>query len=330
VTTDFGARDEARGVAIQADGGIVVAGTRVVFGNDDFIMARYTPDGELDSSFDGDGKQQTDFAGESDDARALAVRELGGGEVRIVVAGSARTAGELDGALAAYTTDGSPDATFGGGDGMATFELSGAPFDRLYDVAFQADGKILASGIVEAPGFGLIRTTSAGSLDPSFGGDGRVSTAFGPGQIGAQGVAVQPNSRIVAAGGELIDQSGSDFFLARYLASAPAPPGPTPPGGGAAAPSNAFTLGKLKGKTLKLNLPSAGVIGVANAGSKKLLKRSSAAGGPGTIAVKLRLTKAGNRTLREKGKLRVRARITFTPNGGTAATQTTKLKIKTK
>ena len=104
-------------------------------------------------------------------------------------------------------------------------------------------------------------------------------------------------------------------------------------------PSNAFTIGELDGTTLKLDVPSAGVVGVSDAGAqaagsrataaaKKLLKTSSATGGPGTIEVTLKLTKLAKQKLREKGNVKVNARITFTPNGGTASSQTQRLKIK--
>jgi hypothetical protein len=115
-----------------------------------------------------------------------------------------------------------------------------------------------------------------------------------------------------------------------------------PPGGGSgtpAVPSGAFTLGGVKGKTLTLNVTSAGTAQVidaaasaggagATAAATRLLKASTASGGPGTITVPLKLNKKGKAKLNLKGKVTVNARITFTPNGGTATTQTQKLKIK--
>ena len=71
----------------------------------------------------------------------------------------------------------------------------------------------------------------------------------------------------------------------------------------------------------------------ASAGKKKkklLLNPSSGSGGPPTISVKLRLTKLAKQKLREKGKVTVNARITFTPNRGIPKTVTQKLKIKSK
>src|SRR2546426_376342 len=61
-TTDFGGYDQAEGVAIQSDGKIVAVGLAGggATGND-FALARYNPNGTLDPSFSGDGRQRTDF-----------------------------------------------------------------------------------------------------------------------------------------------------------------------------------------------------------------------------------------------------------------------------
>src|SRR5687768_13956282 len=59
LTTDFGDQERAHAVAVQADGKIVAAGD----GAGGFALARYNPDGSLDTSFDGDGKRSTTFGG---------------------------------------------------------------------------------------------------------------------------------------------------------------------------------------------------------------------------------------------------------------------------
>ena len=106
-------------------------------------------------------------------------------------------------------------------------------------------------------------------------------------------------------------------------------------------PSNAFTIGKVKGKKLTLGLASAGAVQLTDAAArtsvgataakvKRSLKPSSASGGPGKITVLLRLTKAAAKKLRLVGKLKVRPAITFTPNGGVPNTQTAKLRLTSK
>src|SRR5205814_1522769 len=108
----------AYSVVVQADGKIVVAGYSVSSGNrQDFALARYNPDGSLDSNF-GDnhgGKATTDFAGFADAAASVAVQADG----KIVAAGSGSRmlpSGTVDFfALARYDCAGALDATFGAG-----------------------------------------------------------------------------------------------------------------------------------------------------------------------------------------------------------------------
>jgi uncharacterized delta-60 repeat protein len=58
VFTDFGAPARADALAVQANGKVVVAGSR---GFDDFAVARYTSSGRLDGSFGRGGRVTTDF-----------------------------------------------------------------------------------------------------------------------------------------------------------------------------------------------------------------------------------------------------------------------------
>ncbi len=101
-------------------------------------------------------------------------------------------------------------------------------------------------------------------------------------------------------------------------------------GGGTTPPSNSFTTGKVKGTTLSVTVESNGRLDVsdANASKKALLKPSTTTGGPGTLKIKLKLTKPAKQKLKAKGKLKVSAKLTFTPTGGTAASQTKTLKLK--
>jgi uncharacterized delta-60 repeat protein len=94
VTTDFGGSEGAQAVALQADGKIVAVGS----GAGDFALARYNPDGSLDSGFGSGGRVTTDFGG-FDAASAVVIEAAG----KIVAAGRG---GSGDLALARYNPDG--------------------------------------------------------------------------------------------------------------------------------------------------------------------------------------------------------------------------------
>ncbi|WP_329385251.1 calcium-binding protein [Streptomyces sp. NBC_01351] len=191
---DVDAIETAMAVVVQPNGALVLGGSS--FGR--WTVARLTPTGNPDPSFDGDGIVITDFGGSACcGVSDLALQPDG----RIVAAGGA-SAGFT---LTRYNTDGSLDATFDG-DGRVSPGFG----SYVRGVALQPDGKIVAAG---AAGnlFALARFTANGAPDTTFDGDGRVTTNFGPENGGAADVALQSDGRIVAAG-----FYASDFALARY------------------------------------------------------------------------------------------------------------------
>ncbi len=246
VVTDFGGRDSASAVGVQADGKIVVAGSasgrtetftggiRVLGSSLNFAVARYNPDGTLDTAFDVDGRAMIDFAGGSDDARALLIRPDG----KLILVGVAERplAGQrfgngytTDFGIARLNTDGTLDTSFGSA-GKTSLDV----FDKAEQVnaaALQADGRILIAGSFGFTGsffeplggdFILVRLNSDGTLDTTFGDGGKTVTDFENGNESARAVALQSDGRIVVAGATSKPNTGgninsnTDFAVARY------------------------------------------------------------------------------------------------------------------
>jgi uncharacterized delta-60 repeat protein len=208
--TDFtvNRNDFAGGVAIQADGKIVVAG-RAGRNGGRFALARYRPNGTFDPTFGGNGKVVTNFTAGDDFANGVAVQTDG----KIVAVGQAGGSGGRF-ALARYNAGGTLDSTFNG-DGKATVNF-GPGFDAARGVALQTDGKIVAAGHTNFDRFALTRLSSNGTLDTTFSTDGKVTTNFSVTTDFATGVAVQANGKIVAAGAAQITEFTGTFALARY------------------------------------------------------------------------------------------------------------------
>ena len=141
----------------------------------------------------GDGKITTDFGG-ADFGYSMVAQSDG----KILVAGES----DGDFALARYNSDGSLDATFSG-DGKLTTDLGGS--DGGYSMVMQSDGQILVAGYSYNGGkndFALARYNPDGSLDPTFSGDGKVTTGFGSVYYGgySNSVVIQSDKKILVAG----------------------------------------------------------------------------------------------------------------------------------
>jgi uncharacterized delta-60 repeat protein len=209
VSTGFtpGVEAGARAIVLQPDGKIVVAGYSGTGNGADFALARYNPDGSLDPTFGSGGKVSTSIGGQ-DGAYAIILQPDG----KIVVGGTnAYAFGAFT--LVRYTPTGALDPTFGTG-GIVTTDVIGNQQDAVYGLALQPDGKIVAAGKAGFY-FGLARYNPNGSLDPTFEGDGMVTTLFPEGDAWANAVTLQPDGKIVAAGA-VHPSSSDDFALARY------------------------------------------------------------------------------------------------------------------
>jgi len=119
-------------------------------------------------------------------------------------------------ATATAVASGILDTTFGvAGNGTVTVSFGGTE-EEARAIALQPDGKAVVGGFTDLSGirrFALLRLDPNGSLDPSFGSNGIVTTAFASSSWDIiNALAIQVDGKIVAAGGY------NSFALARYHA----------------------------------------------------------------------------------------------------------------
>ena len=211
--TPIGPREDyAKSVALQSDGKIVVAGYSYNGSNQDFAIVRYNTDGSLDTTFSTDGKQTTPIGSSNDYAHSVAMQ----GDGKIVVAGYARIGSTDYFAIVRYNTDGSLDTTFST-DGKETTAI-GVSTDIGQSVVVQSDSKIIVAGYSyngSNQDFAVVRYNTDGSLDTTFSGDGKQTTAIGSGHDLARSVALQSDGKIVVAG-NAANGSNDDFAVVRY------------------------------------------------------------------------------------------------------------------
>lgn len=208
----------------------------------------YPQAGQLDLTFNTRGYSIEAFSGYGR-SQGSAIQPDG----KIVVAGDG-SHGQTSGfAAVRHNSDGTPDLSFGTKGkvittfGGTSFQRVGVAGSRASAVAVQPDGKIVLAGYVryrlEAYGpiyleIAIVRYNQDGSLDNTFGADGKVRLRTAPnGTDVATAIAFAPDGKIVVAGygdGKMLvmrlniggaldntfDEDGKLFYAAAGVASA--------------------------------------------------------------------------------------------------------------
>ncbi|MEO8587770.1 MAG: T9SS type A sorting domain-containing protein [Flavobacteriales bacterium] len=209
-----GGPSQSRAIAVQADGKILMTGWSYAGGPDSVGVVRYNANGTVDAGFGVGGVVSVGGTGNMD-AYAIAVQPDG----KIVVAGDSGFVSAARTFVLRLNADGTPDASFGNG-GLTTASM-GTGASEGFSLALQSDGKIITCGRSNSTGnydLILFRFNADGTLDNTFDGDGKVSTALTAGNDAGRAVAVQPDGKILAAGSR--DELGTfGIALVRYLAN---------------------------------------------------------------------------------------------------------------
>jgi uncharacterized delta-60 repeat protein len=202
----------AGSITLQTDGKIIAVGAN--------SLARYKSNGSLDSTFNRNGTVTTQFVPNKEGVVGNATLQSDG---KILVGGSVTnnaTTGSRSMLIARYNTNGSLDSTFATkGIAIQTFGIDKQ--QEINSIAVQADNKILACGLViisQSPvwqsDLGLMRYTTNGALDATFGTNGIVNIAnFSP-----VSVKSLSNGKILVAGTVFGTSSGL-FVLYRFNAN---------------------------------------------------------------------------------------------------------------
>jgi uncharacterized delta-60 repeat protein len=238
--TESGEDDRGEGVDFQPDGKIVIADSTGAGIGDGFTLIRLGLDGKPDPSFGSEGVVETPIPGEGgvEEGRISDVvvqpdgKIVGGGYGVDSVGMTAETVIKFE--LVRYLPNGELDPSFGSG-GFAGVRLpSNYSFGRK--LALAADGKLILGGtydanpnpLEEAEAPALMRFNPNGSLDSSFGNGGIVIGTLGAGveEESIEGLALQPDGKIVTSGSRFAEPGGGSGVVSRYIADFETPPGP--------------------------------------------------------------------------------------------------------
>jgi len=215
VTTEVGpGSDVARAIAVDEAGRILVAGSAAGALGLDFAVVRYLPDGKLDESFGSKGKTIVSFGDDADTAYCLVLQNDG----KIVIGGdSSRSSGQtgLDFGLLRLDADGKPDPSFGDAGLVSTSVAAFSARDSIYALTLQdiaGEQRIVAAG--GEGDFTLARFRADGTLDQTFGEQGKITGLFGSTIGAARALALTAEGEIVVAG-----HAQHEFALAKLRKS---------------------------------------------------------------------------------------------------------------
>lgn len=217
VTHSFGGTDDiGHAIAQQTNGNVIIAGrSDVGVANAfDFAVVRLKNNGDLETSFDTDGKKTLDITGSVDIARAVFIQSDG----LILLAGYGKNS-SYNFAFARLLTSGEIDTSFST-DGKATFANGNADNGALA-VSVDSNGAIIGAGNSYNGSnwdFASLRLLASGSLDTTFSTDGLSTMAINSGDESVYAVSIASINQPVLAG-STNNGSNLDFALVRLLTS---------------------------------------------------------------------------------------------------------------
>ncbi|MCX7810294.1 MAG: delta-60 repeat domain-containing protein [Leptospiraceae bacterium] len=205
--------DDGYTLALQSDGKILLGG-----GNSNFLIARFNPNGTLDTSFNGTGYIQEDISPTGGDW-GKSIKILSDGN--ILLGGYCFVSGFGDDFCMAkfLSSDGSLDITWG--NSGKKIQHLGTPTDVAQSLILDSNGRILMGGRCYNGNydFCLARFDSNGNLDTTFNSTntpGKVIQPMGPGYDKGRVLGIQSTGKILLAG-YIIDSDGKNkFAVARF------------------------------------------------------------------------------------------------------------------
>lgn len=201
VITEIGFHSKGTDILIQNDGTLLVSGYTLLDSQNLFVLAKYTADGILDTTFGSNGIVTTALG---NTAQATSLAQDSGGN--IVLAGVS----DKNVALVRYTASGVLDTTF---NGTGTLVTNFSARSQANAVVIDANDNIIITGNA---GVQLVtaRYTSSGLLDAQFGIDGTGYNLFSTGTSSTgSDIALRSDGSMVISG-----FTDKDFLILCYSA----------------------------------------------------------------------------------------------------------------
>jgi uncharacterized delta-60 repeat protein len=216
--------NEAQSVQLLPNGKIITVGKSMPLAdvngqagtiNSEFAISKYNANGTLDVTFDGDGKVTTKFEYGTDELKSLLIlpddKFIAVGTSRNTVPNNAFFSNIV---FSKYNSNGTLDLSFGNlGKVVPVF---GENVYTILNALIQSDGKILINAFYSTFGsnetfFELIRYNSNGSLDTTFGNNGKIST----GQVNLRKIN-SVNGKLLFTGVTTLPSGNNGYVIVQY------------------------------------------------------------------------------------------------------------------
>ena len=160
-------------------------------------LISFSQSGEIDTTFGINGKVVTGFGTNNNTANAVAFQTDG----KFIVGGTyVSNRGDNDFALARYNSDGTLDTTFGS-EGKVITNFGNSNYNYINSIYVLSDGKIMVigtSGMVSlAPKLAIVRYHINGTIDESFGTNGKIISSLIPYSPYGNKLVFQPDGKFL-------------------------------------------------------------------------------------------------------------------------------------
>ena len=172
--------------------------------NNDFAVVKVTTNGQLDPTFDTDGKKLFDPAGAAEFGRGLRVQPDG----KIIIGGTA--AGKMY--LIRIDSTGNYDTSFNL-TGKLSLSSIGSSSD-MNDLTLDDSNRIVVGGITSSYA-AIARINPDGTYDTTFAGTGRKTVLIGGSTSTLSALTIDSANSIVFTGSNTVSGQGINFYIAR-------------------------------------------------------------------------------------------------------------------
>jgi len=176
--------------------------------NNDFAVVKVTTNGQLDPTFDTDGKKLFDPTGAAEFGRGLRVQPDG----KIIIGGTA--GGKMY--LIRIDSTGNYDTSFNL-TGKLQLTAVGSSSD-MFDLTLDDSNRIVVGG-VSSSNAAIVRLNQDGSYDSTFAGIGRKLVLVGGTTSTLSDIEIDSNNAIVFTGSNTATGAGLNFYIARLTAA---------------------------------------------------------------------------------------------------------------